>query len=268
MKGMETQSLGICIGASTVSAVWLTKFNRNTLMTKTKCIPHHGNPKIVLLNLLENNQISNITVTGRKFRSIVNLTTISEPEAIELAYGYLNYNADIIISIGGENFIVYEIDSHGKISKPYTGNKCASGTGEFFLQQIKRMDLEPEEAASLASEGDIYNISGRCSVFCKSDCTHALNNGVAKSDVAAGLTKMMAQKIIELTAKSHKRNALIIGGVSNNKAVVNHLYDSFNNLTIPKEASCFEALGAALYAVNTETLALDKNSIIREQNWL
>ena len=118
----------------------------------------------------------------------------------------------------------------------------------------------------MALEGDAYNISGRCSVFCKSDCTHALNKGVAKADVAAGLTKMMAQKIIELTAKSKKQNALIIGGVSQNKAVVNHLYDSFNNLTIPDEAMYFEALGAALYALNNETILLDKNSFIYKVN--
>ncbi len=264
MEGIESKSLGICIGASTVSAVWLLKSIGGIQITNTKCIPHHGNPKSVLFNLLNHDISPNITVTGRKFRSIVNLTSISEPEAIELAYAYLNYDIDIIISIGGENFIVYEIDTNGKIAKPYTGNKCASGTGEFFLQQIKRMDLEPEEASTLALEGDIYNISGRCSVFCKSDCTHALNKGVAKADVAAGLTKMMAQKIIELTAKSKKRNALIIGGVSKNKAVVNHLYSSFSNLTIPDESPYFEALGAALYALKNDTMGLDKNFLILE----
>jgi predicted CoA-substrate-specific enzyme activase len=262
LKEIESQSLGICIGASTVSAVWLSIFMSSIQITRTKYIPHHGNPKSVLLDLLDIDKIPNITITGRRFRSIVNLTSISEPEAIELTYDYLNCDADIIISIGGENFIVYEIDTHGKISKPYTGNKCASGTGEFFLQQIKRMDLEPEEATSLALEGNLFNISGRCSVFCKSDCTHALNKGVAKADVAAGLTKMMAQKIIELTAKSQKKNALIIGGVSKNRAVVNHLYGSFNNLTIPDEAPYFEALGAALYASKNETIDLDKNSLI------
>ena len=149
MENNKSQSLGICIGASTVSAVWLSKSTNSIDITSTEYIPHHGNPKSVLTNLLDENKIPNIAITGRKFRSILNLTSISEPEAIELAYDYLNYDADIIISIGGENFIVYEIDTHGKISKPYTGNKCASGTGEFFLQQIKRMDLEPEEAASL-----------------------------------------------------------------------------------------------------------------------
>ena len=118
MTRTKSQSLGICIGASTVSAVWLSRINGNIQIAKTEYLPHHGNPKSVLLHLLEQNEIVNIAVTGRKFRTIVNLTSIAEPEAVELAYGHLNCDADIIISIGGENFIVYEMDTHGKISKP------------------------------------------------------------------------------------------------------------------------------------------------------
>jgi len=261
LNGNKAQALGICIGSSSISAVWLSKSNSSIKITKTKYINHHGNPNPILIDLLEHNENLKITVTGRKFRSIVNLTSIPEPEAIEIASDFLNYDIDIIISMGGENLIVYEMDPNGKISKPYTGNKCASGTGEFFLQQIKRMDLEMEEASSLALQGNSYNISGRCSVFCKSDCTHALNKGVAKADVSAGLTKMMAQKILELTAKSKKRNALIIGGVSKNRAVINHLYGSFENLIVPEESTYFEALGAALYALNNVTILLDIDNL-------
>ena len=29
----------------------------------------------------------------------------------------------------------------GRIANVITGNKCASGTGEFFLQQLRRMDV-------------------------------------------------------------------------------------------------------------------------------
>lgn len=260
----RTESLGICIGASTISAVWLSKSPARIQLLKTERITHHGNPKSEIIDLLKKNQAKNITVTGRKFRSIVNLTSVSEPVAIELAYNHLNYDADLIVSVGGENFIVYDIDSRGLISKPYTGNKCASGTGEFFLQQVKRMNLDAEDAVSLALDGDAYNISGRCSVFCKSDCTHALNKGTKKADVAAGLTNMMAQKIIELTSKSKNRNALLIGGVSQNRAVVNHLEEHFAGLTIPDEATHFEAFGAALYALENDTADYKSEEVIKK----
>ncbi len=266
MKNYFPESTGICVGASTVSVVSLKLTAGSLSIDKTNSIPHHGNPKTVVGEILKDCRSNHIAVTGRKFRNLLNLSGIPEPEAVEIAYDFLNYSADIIISIGGENFIVYEITNDGHITKPYTGNKCASGTGEFFLQQIKRMNLSADEAARLALEGDAYEISGRCSVFCKSDCTHALNKGVNKADVTAGLTKMMAQKIIELTAKSEMRNALLIGGVAQNKAVMNHLYDSFDSLIIPEEAPYFEALGAALYAAENKTIKLDFENLFKSES--
>ena len=53
----------------------------------------------------------------------------------------------------------------------------------------------------LARSEEPYEVSGRCSVFCKSDCTHATNKGVPKERVTAGLCLMMAGKILELVKK-------------------------------------------------------------------
>jgi len=265
MDNGRSKSLGLCFGASTVSAVWLEMVDSKIRIENHRVIPHQGDPKSILKELFRSNNITNISITGRKFKSLLNITSISEPEAVELAYQFTGHNAEIIISLGGENFIVYEIDSNGKISKPYTGNKCASGTGEFFLQQIKRMNLDVEEAVSLAVSGEAFSISGRCSVFCKSDCTHAMNKGVPKANVTAGLTKMMANKIIELTSRSDMQNALLIGGVTRNLAVLNHLTNAFEKLIIPKEAEYFEALGAALFAITNETRKINYKNIFKEE---
>ena len=78
---------------------------------------------------------------------------------LKTAISYLGLSPDLVISAGGENFILYVIDKKGKISKAITGNKCASGTGEFFLQQIKRMDLSVDDAITLGTHGEPYNIS-------------------------------------------------------------------------------------------------------------
>jgi hypothetical protein len=63
-----------------------------------------------------------------------------------------------------KNFIVYQLDKKNKILKVTTGNKCASGTGEFFLQQIKRMDINVNDAVKLGLKGEPYNISRK--MFC------------------------------------------------------------------------------------------------------
>ena len=46
--------------------------------------------------------------------------------------------------------------------------------------------------------------------------------------------------------------------------VIKHLNGSFAKLTIPAEASCFEALGASLYALKNETIAFNKTNLISE----
>ena len=101
-----------------------------------------------------------------------------------------------------------------------------------------------------------YHVSGRCSVFCKSDCTHATNKGIPKSQVTAGLCQMMANKILELLKKVERRNVMITGGTANNHMMVDYLRQEIPGLIIPSQAPYFEALGAALWALEHETNAL------------
>ncbi len=262
----NTKSLGICIGASTVSSVVLSELNGNVVVENHFSIPHHGSPQKIIEEIFSNGIPGRVAVTGRKFKNLLNATSISESEAIEHAISHLGLSPDLVISAGGENFILYAIDKKGKISKAITGNKCASGTGEFFLQQIKRMNLSVDDAVSLGSHGEPYNISGRCSVFCKSDCTHALNKGVEKENVVAGLSRMMAQKIIELTSRVKFWKVALIGGASKNKAMKRFLDKHFDELTVPPAATYFEALGAAAYALNNSTSPIDKSNLLKHNH--
>lgn len=260
----QKRALGICVGASTISSVEICEKNGKITISRSIVEAHNGNPKKIVADLLFDKSYDYIAATGRKFRTFLNIPSISEPEAIEYAVENLNIDVDLVISAGGENFIIYKLDKNKKIAKALTGNKCASGTGEFFLQQIKRMNLELNEAIELGTKGEPYNISGRCSVFCKSDCTHALNKGVSKENVAAGLSRMTAQKIIELTAKTPYKKALLIGGVSKNTAVIKYLRNKFPLMEIPEEAPYFEAFGAAIYSLKNKTINTKKNKIFKD----
>ncbi len=111
------------------------------------------------------------------------------------------------------------------------------------LDQVAQMDL-PEKS---------YKVSGRCSVFCKSDCTHALNKGVAKDQVVAGLSNMMSGKVLELLKKLPKDSVMLVGGCTGNRAMVHYLREAIPDLHIPDQAVVFEALGAALWALENET---------------
>jgi hypothetical protein len=92
------------------------------LHPKIDCVvlrPHEGNPRAALPSL-------------------------TEPEAVEHALGFVvdgtGARFDAVVSTGGETFMVYGPDGAHRISAISSGNKCASGTGELSLQQIRRLD--------------------------------------------------------------------------------------------------------------------------------
>jgi len=247
-------SIGICMGASNIKVVKTSRNSKKLKINQYLTSPHEGNAKGTLEDVLREFNIDEkheYAVTGRKFKDFVNLPSLSEPEATELAYHQLRDKygeVEAIVSAGGETFMAYELDDQGKIADVHSGNKCASGTGEFFLQQIKRMDLDLKEALEIAKTDNPYHVSGRCSVFCKSDCTHALNKGEDKGRIVAGLCSMMADKIMELLSNFHPESVMVVGGTSQNHVMIEYLKKRVNKVIVPEEAEYFEALGASLWS--------------------
>jgi predicted CoA-substrate-specific enzyme activase len=268
-------SIGICLGASTISAVRLKRVKGKIETSDLIIKDHDGDPKRVFQSVLKEISITKedaVCVTGRKLTRSVNLTSISEPQAVELSFDSVKPNhihCPAVISAGGETFMVYALNSKGKISKIISGNKCASGTGEFFFQQLRRMDVSVEEASSFTESVKPYQVSGRCSVFCKSDCTHATNKGIPKQEVTAGLCKMMSEKILGLLSKIDMKNIMITGGTSKNTTMLKFLNEEIKGLIVPENAVYFEAFGAARYALENKTdpfTGFDNLFIDRKEN--
>jgi predicted CoA-substrate-specific enzyme activase len=261
--------LGICLGATSISLLHLERTcsvykkgdKKDSIKIRTlRRLNHEGNPKQALFTALREinpESFDRIAVTGRKFCNFINLSSIREPEAVEYAYQFSkpeDVTCPAVVSAGGETFMIYVMSRTGRISNVITGNKCASGTGEFFVQQLRRMDVSMDEAAQFAAVEKPHQVSGRCSVFCKSDCTHAINAGIPKAKITAGLCKMMANKILELLKKTEKRNIMLTGGTVQNHMMVDYLKQEIPGLVVPESAPYFEALGAALWALEHETL--------------
>ncbi len=244
-----------------MSAVRVTRYSDGMVRIGSVCWQsHHGNPREAVREALKqfmgDSDVLRVAVTGRKFRHLLNLSTIPEPEAVENALRHVNGHRrriDAVVSAGGESFLVYVLTPEGRISSVQTGNKCASGTGEFFMQQLGRIGLSAAEAAQLGRDEKPYKVSGRCSVFCKSDCTHAMNKGVPKERIAAGLSEMMAGKILELMKQSPRDEVMLVGGAARNEVMAACLRKEIGRLTIPDEAPYFEALGTAVWALDHET---------------
>ncbi|MBK9578261.1 MAG: activase [Fibrobacteres bacterium] len=268
------RSIGVCLGASTLQACELLEQpGKGVQVHRTQVASHDGDPRLVLRNLLDSwNAVDadSILFTGRKLRRRLAADSIAEPEALEWALTFLRaelgYTAPItaLASLGAENFVVYKLDGADHVSSVETGSKCASGTGEFFLQQVGRMAVAPEKAVELAKGEEPYKVSGRCSVFCKSDCTHALNKGIPVGRVSAGLCRMMADKVLQLLEKADSSGALVVGGVTKNDVIVDHLKTDLPGVSIPPHSDCFEALGVAFRALREGAPKYDPDNLFVE----
>lgn len=188
--------------------------------------------------------------TGRQRLAIPDLIA---PLAIETALSAKGLRPRAVVSMGGEDLVVYVLDPAGRIQTCYAGNKCASGTGEFFRQQLGRMDLAIEDLDRAAEGAKVIKLSARCSVFMKSDCTHRLNKGEAtRGDIALSLSKVMADKVGEflIKAKIREGQVVLIGGVTQNRHLIRSLRDAWPKVefVVPLDACWFEAHGAAIAA--------------------
>ena len=247
-------TLGINIGSSSVKVVLLEE--DNILWNKVE--PHEGNFIHTLENVLSAYNIPQeikALATGTEGRHLLNINSVIEPLCIEEALRHLHYQVDALVSLGGEDLVVYTLDENKKIITSFSGNKCASGTGEFFKQQLARMNMKLDDINSLPEECRALQLSSRCSVFMKSDCTHRLNKGEANiGDIVLSLSDVMAIKVIDFIKKARitKNKVLLVGGVTQNKHLIRFIQERMpeNEFIVPPQANYFEAYGAALIARN------------------
>ena len=246
-------SLGINIGSSNVKVTMLE--GHSILWSKVE--PHEGNFLYTLKEILSSQNIPAdipALATGTKGRHLLNINSVIEPLCIEEALKHLDYEVDAVVSLGGEDLVVYTIDNKSKkIITSFSGNKCASGTGEFFKQQLARMDMGLTDINDIPDHSCVLTLSSRCSVFMKSDCTHRLNKGEArKGDIVLSLSDVMATKVIDFLkrARISKGKVLLVGGVTQNQYIVRFIRERMPQIEfiVSHQASYFEAYGAALMA--------------------
>jgi predicted CoA-substrate-specific enzyme activase len=240
--GRDTFYVGVNIGALTVKVVALKGDEAVGQWVRA----HQGRPREVLEELLSRKEIGADRFVGVSGH----LGHISEVAAIQRALEARAETYDGVASLGGESFLVYAVRGK-RILSVLSHNKCAAGSGEFFVQQIGRMELGMEEAMDRAFAGKLVPLASRCSVHCKSDITHKLNRGEATvEDILYSIHDSMADKIVALLEKTQQpmSSVLLIGGVSRNRALVAALRRKLPKveLVVLPESSCFEALGAAL----------------------
>lgn len=247
----DIQFSGLEIGSVSVKWVRRNKSGNQSV----KVIRHDGNPheKVhEILNSIGREKRQSIVVTGHTATLPDDITYRSETECLEKALGFYKLQPDILLSLGGETFIVYTL-KNGRIRNIIASSKCAAGTGEFLCQQFQRMGYSLEQGIKAYPQGSRVDLATRCSVHCKSDATHKLNKGeCTRADIARSLVDSLAEKIrnmIELTQWSTGL-ILVTGGVASNAPFVDHLQQLMakSEVILLEESPYFCAFGASLFA--------------------
>ncbi|MDR0377860.1 MAG: acyl-CoA dehydratase activase, partial [Spirochaetaceae bacterium] len=267
------QSLGINIGSTSLKMV-LADTERPAGVSPvvwSAAIPHEGDFPRAVRNLLMEGRISAgipALVTGNEGRFMFETAGTLEPLCVEAALGVLNLKADAVVSMGGEDLVVYSLDEGGKIVNNFSGNKCASGTGEFLKQQLARMDMTLDDIDTVPDTATVYPLSTRCSVFMKSDCTHRLNKREAtKEDIVLSLSNVMAVKVIDFLkrAKITQGRVVLTGGITLNRHIIRFIRNEAPQIEfiIPETAPVFEALGAAVMALESGSPLPPADALLR-----
>lgn len=233
--------VGVNIGALTVKVAALRGDVRNAVV-----LAHQGRPLDMLNDILARPEFADAEYFGVSGQ----LGHISEVAAVQRALREVEGTFDAVASLGGESFLVYFL-MDGRIANVVSHNKCAAGSGEFFVQQIGRMGLGIEEAIRRSFGGKVVPLASRCSVHCKSDITHKLNrNEATPEDILHTLHDSMSNKVIALLEKGTRelKRVLLIGGVSRNDAMLAALQAKLpaTEFVVLPESPWFEAWGTAL----------------------
>lgn len=191
---------------------------------------------------------------GMGLAHLLELKFVQEVIACTKTVETLIPQTDVSIELGGEDA---KITFFGASLEQRMNGSCAGGTGAFIDQMAVLLKTDADGLNEMAKEAKtIYPIASRCGVFAKTDVQPLINDGVAKSDIAASIFQAVVNQTISGLAAGHKikGNVAFLGGPLYFMDQLRYRFIETLHLTpeqviFPEDPQLFVAKGAALYAV-------------------
>jgi predicted CoA-substrate-specific enzyme activase len=196
---------------------------------------------------------------GEPYSRLLHAFFVQEVVANTIAVKALHPNARVAIELGGQDakVVFFRTDDRtGQLvaSDMRMNGSCAGGTGAFVDQIAELLQVKTEDFNALAAQGStVYDISGRCGVFAKTDIQPLLNQGVAKADIALSSFHAIAKQTIGGLAQGMDIHPPVIfeGGPLTFNPVLVKVFQSRLNLLdeqilLPERPEVIVAFGAAL----------------------
>ena len=258
--------LGIDIGSTTVKAV-LVEPETGKLLYKNY-VRHEAKQRKAARKLLRDieEKFSDIQVVpilcgsgSRTLADELGMPYIQEVVANSLAVRKFYPQARAAIELGGQDAKIvffHKDEETGRLaaSDMRMNGSCAGGTGAFLDEVATLLKLPVEELNNAASKGTrVYDISGRCGVFAKTDIQPLLNQGVSKEDLVLSCFHAVAKQTIGGLAQGLEIHPPVIfegGPLFFNPELIEVYAERLgltgNNIIIPENQEVLVALGAVL----------------------
>jgi len=135
--------------------------------------------------------------------------------------------AGVIINIGGQDSKVIRLAPDGRVRDFRMNDKCAAGTGRFFEQAARILDVPLEDFARLGAESrKEIDINSTCVVFAESEIVSLLAAGAAREDIIRGLCASVARRAAGLMGNDGMEGDIYLdGGPALNECLVEALRD-------------------------------------------
>ncbi len=146
-----------------------------------------------------------IALTGSGAKRIAEYIGVPFIQEVVANSTALKENFDYVrtaIELGGQDakmifFSQKREDGTMNVADMRMNGSCAGGTGAFIDEVASLLKVPIEEFNDLASQGTcVYDISGRCGVYAKTDIQPLLNQGVSKADLALSAFHAIAKQTI------------------------------------------------------------------------
>ena len=176
-------------------------------------------------------------------------SAVTEIRACAQGAFHLFPDCDSVIDIGGQDCKAIELRNDGGFGRFEMNDRCAAGTGRFLEVMAAALGCTVEDFGSEALGADMpVQVNSMCTVFAESEVVSLITRGEDRRRIALGLHISVARRVASMASRiTLGRRVLFVGGVANNRCIVDSLRDELGcELIVPDRPELTVALGAAL----------------------
>lgn len=209
---------------------------------------------------------------GKAIADYLGIPYMQEVVANSIAIGQLHPQARCAIELGGQDakMIFFDTDSETgalNVADMRMNGSCAGGTGAFIDEIATLLKTPVEDLNALAEKGTtVYQISGRCGVYAKTDIQPLLNQGARKEDIVLSTFHAIAKQTLGGLAQGLDIHAPVVfegGPLTFNPQLVRVFAERLelkaSDIVIPESPETIVAQGAAY---SLEGLYADENCTV------